>query len=76
MKNIFWTSIFWLLLVAAGLFYIKAYDTTTGTQVANRLASVDTTTSGTQDTLLSGMTLMQTNLEELTAKMDAVSSKL
>ena len=75
MKSVFWTSVFWLLIVAGGLFYIKAYDTTLGTQVAQWLVSAEQA-SGAQSDLMSGVQMMQTNLQDLTTKLDLISAKL
>jgi hypothetical protein len=77
MKKVFWTTIFWLIIFALFVLYLKTFNDL-GVKVSSRLAPTSTITGQVSDTndVMSGMLLLQTTLDNMNTKLDAISTKV
>jgi len=79
MKNIFWTTIFWLVIVVLFWFYVKSYNQDLWSQITAWLGNTWTivgVSSDTSDSVLSGVNWIQTMLETMNTKLDDIATKL
>jgi len=78
--KVFWTSIFWILLVFLAALYLKTFDDTLGTKVASWIAphAVVSSLSGAelQDPVLLEISAVQEHLETMMSQIDMIASKL
>lgn len=79
MKKVIWTTIFWLVIFALFVLYIKTFSDL-GTKVSSWLTTPVTisgeVTTGAQDEIMSGLLLLQTTTDDMNKKLDAISTKL
>jgi len=79
MKQAFWTTVFRLVIFALFVLYLKTFDDTLGVRVASWISPTVITgeiTTGTQADLMSGVSLMQTTLDTMNQKLDAISTRV
>ena len=79
MKNVFGTSLFWLLVFVVAITYVKMFNAPLGMEVATWLATAPvspTQLSDVQSAVLSGLNVMQGTDEQLQVSLDAISAKL
>jgi hypothetical protein len=78
MKKVFWTTIFWLIIFALFVLYLKTF-TDLGTKVSSWLSPTTITgqvTTGAQNDVMSGLLMLQTTLDDMNTKLDAISTKV
>lgn len=79
MKNVFETSLFWILVFVVGVSYLKLFNAPLGMDVANRLATAPvsvTQLTDVQSSIDSGLNVIQATQEQLQVSLDAISTKL
>lgn len=80
MKKIFWTTIFWIVIVFGFVFYMKSFDADMANDFASRIGA---TSVATQDTLatgeetssdvMSGITTIQTMLTDMQETLNGLA---
>lgn len=79
MKNVFGTSLFWIVIFGWAIFYIKLFDAALGTQVATWFASAPVAIqdmSGMQSSVMSGIATLEATNMQMQVTLDAIANKL
>ena len=79
MKNVFGTSLFWIVVFGGIVFYIKLFDPSLGTQVATWFATTPVSIqdlTGSQTALMSGIDTLEATNMQMQVTLDAIASKL
>lgn len=82
MKKIFWTTIFWIVVVLGFAFYMKSFDANMANGVSTRLgatsvANQDTLTTGEETTsdVMSGINALQTMLTDMQKTLNGLAGE-